>query len=62
MNSRDIIARLRADGWQLVRVKGSHHQYRHPLKPGLVTVPHPKRDLPIGTAHSIMKQAGWSSL
>jgi predicted RNA binding protein YcfA (HicA-like mRNA interferase family) len=60
MGSREIIKRLRDDGWVLVRTKGSHHQYKHPHKPGLVTVPHPKRDLPIGTVRSIFKQAGWS--
>lgn len=60
MNSREIIRRLRADGWVLARTEGSHHQYRHPARPGLVTVPHPKRDLPAGTLRSIAKQAGWS--
>lgn len=60
MNSRDVIRRLLADGWMLARTKGSHHQYRHPMRPGLVTVPHPKRDLPMGTLRSIAKQAGWS--
>jgi len=60
MNSRDVIRRLVAEGWVLARTKGSHHQYRHPTRPGLVTVPHPKRDLPIGTVRSIAKQAGWS--
>ena len=58
MGSREIIRRLKQDGWQLVRTKGSHQQFRHPTKPGLVTVPHPKRDLPVGTAKSILKQAG----
>lgn len=62
MNSREIIRRLLSEGWELVRTKGSHHQYRHPSKPGLVTVPHPKRDLPVGTVRSIAKQAGWSNL
>jgi predicted RNA binding protein YcfA (HicA-like mRNA interferase family) len=42
----------------LVHVVGSHHQYKHPTKPGKVTVPHPRKDLPIGTARSILKQAG----
>jgi len=60
MNSRDLTRRLEADGWVLARTKGSPRQYRHPSKPGLVTVPHPKRDLPIGTLRSIAKQAGWS--
>ena len=60
MNSRDVIRRLESEGWVLARTKGSHHQYRHPSMPGLVTVPHPKRDLPMGTLRSIAKQAGWS--
>jgi predicted RNA binding protein YcfA (HicA-like mRNA interferase family) len=58
MDSREIIRRLRAEGWVLVRTKGSHHQFRHSSKPGLVTVPHPKRDLPVGTVRSILRQAG----
>ncbi len=62
MDSRDVIRRLRREGWQLVRTKGSHHQFKHPQRPGLVTVPHPKRDLPLGTLRSIAKQAGWSDL
>lgn len=57
-NSRQIIKMLEADGWVLMRTVGSHHQFRHPTKPGLVTVPHPKRDLPTGTVKSIFKQAG----
>jgi predicted RNA binding protein YcfA (HicA-like mRNA interferase family) len=59
MNSREVIARLRQDGWVLVNVRGSHHQYKHPEKPGRVTVPHPKSDLPTGTVRNIFKQAGW---
>jgi predicted RNA binding protein YcfA (HicA-like mRNA interferase family) len=58
MDSRDIIAALEADGWQKVAQKGSHVQFKHPTKPGRVTVPHPKRDIPIGTLRSIEKQAG----
>ena len=58
MDSRELIKQLEADGWYLVRTRGSHHQYKHPLKPGVVTVPHPKRDLPKGTLNSIFKQAG----
>ena len=57
MNSRFLIGQLVADGWYLVRVKGSHHPFRHPVKPGLVTVPHPKKDLLKKTAMSILKQA-----
>jgi predicted RNA binding protein YcfA (HicA-like mRNA interferase family) len=60
MSSREVIRRLVADGWELSRTKGSHRQYKHPTKTGLVTVPHPKRDLPRGTLRSIFKQAGWT--
>lgn len=58
MNSTQIIKQLKADGWYLVNVVGSHHQFKHPTKPGKVTVPHPKKDLPTPTMRSIMKQAG----
>ena len=57
MKSGDIIKRIKADGWYLVHVVGSHHQFKHPSKPGKVTVPHPKKDLPLATARSILKQA-----
>lgn len=59
MNSREIISRLKQDGWELVNVRGSHHQYKHPQKKNKITVPHPKKDLPIGTLKSIFKLAGW---
>lgn len=58
MTSREIIQALTADGWVLVNVEGSHNQYRHPTKPGRVTVPHPRKDFPIGTIKSIEKQSG----
>lgn len=58
MKSRDIIKAIKADGWFLVAAQGSHHQFKHPTKPGRVTVPHPKHDTPIGTVRSIEKQAG----
>ena len=57
MDSRTVISALEADGWMKVAQKGSHVQYKHPAKPGRVTVPHPKKDLPIGTLRSIEKQA-----
>lgn len=57
-SSRSIIKIIEADGWYLVRVRGSHHQFKHRTKRGLVTVPHPKRDLDPKTAKSILKQAG----
>jgi predicted RNA binding protein YcfA (HicA-like mRNA interferase family) len=60
MRSREVIRRLRADGWTLDRTSGSHHQFRHPTKPGTVTVPHPRDDLAIGTLKSIERQSGVS--
>ena len=53
MNNREALRSLAEDGRLLQLVTGSHHQFRHPAKPGLVTVPHPKRDLPVGTVRSI---------
>ncbi|HMA48569.1 MAG TPA: type II toxin-antitoxin system HicA family toxin [Magnetospirillaceae bacterium] len=58
MNSRAVIQALEADGWVLKRVTGSHHHFTHPTKKGLVTVPHPKRDLPVGTVKAVERQAG----
>ncbi|NEV62868.1 addiction module toxin, HicA family [Thiorhodococcus minor] len=57
MKNADVINRLQADGWELARVKGSHHQFRRPGQPGLVTVPHPKADIPLPTLRSIDRQA-----
>jgi predicted RNA binding protein YcfA (HicA-like mRNA interferase family) len=57
VSSRDLIKRLEADGWVCVRSKGSHRQFRHPTKPGPVTVPHPKKDLKPGTSRAILKAA-----
>ena len=58
MNSKDVVSALKADGWVQVAQKGSHVQFKHPTKLGRVTVPHPNRDIPIGTIKSIEKQAG----
>ena len=58
MNSAKIIKQIEDDGWYLVNVVGSHHQFKHPTKKVRVTVPHPKKDLPIKTVKSILKQAG----
>jgi predicted RNA binding protein YcfA (HicA-like mRNA interferase family) len=58
MGSREIIRRIEDDGWFQVAQKGSHKHFRHPAKSGKVTVPHPKRDLPIGTVRNIFRQAG----
>ena len=59
MNSREVVSKLKKDGWQLVNIRGSHHQYKHPQRKNKITVPHPKKDLPIGTLKSIFKQANW---
>ncbi|MBE0507286.1 MAG: type II toxin-antitoxin system HicA family toxin [Marinospirillum sp.] len=58
MKSSDLIKELENDGWQLVRVKGSHHHFKHPSKPGTLTVPHPKKDLKKGLVDGIRKAAG----
>ncbi|HGL8993266.1 TPA: type II toxin-antitoxin system HicA family toxin [Neisseria gonorrhoeae] len=58
MNSLDVIALLKQDGWYKVAQSGSRSQYKHPTKKGRVTVPHPKKDLPTGTVKNIYKQAG----
>lgn len=58
MKSRDVIKAIEAEGWRLIRVVGSHHHFRHPDRPGLVTVPHPKADLALGTLKSIEKRSG----
>jgi len=56
---RDVLRLLYEDGWDLDRTRGSHRQFRHPVKPGVVTVPgKPNDDVPPGTLNSILKQAG----
>jgi predicted RNA binding protein YcfA (HicA-like mRNA interferase family) len=58
MRSREVIAALEQAGWRRVRQKGSHVQLKHPQRPGLVTAPHPNRDIPINTLRSIERQSG----
>jgi predicted RNA binding protein YcfA (HicA-like mRNA interferase family) len=59
MKVGEVIKRLEADGWYLVATRGSHRQYKHPKKPGRVTVPgKPSKDLHPKTLNSILKQAG----
>ena len=58
MSSREVIRELLKDGWFEVAHVGSHKQFKHGSKSGRVTVPHPKRDIPVGTLKSIEKQAG----
>jgi len=58
MNSQEIIKLLQRDGWYKTDQSGSHIQFRHTFKKGRVTVPHPKKDIPIGTLRSIERQSG----
>jgi predicted RNA binding protein YcfA (HicA-like mRNA interferase family) len=59
MTVRDIIRMLEDDGWRLVVTRGSHRQFKHPIKRGRVTVAgKPSDDLPPGTLNSILKQSG----
>ncbi len=57
-SSREVIKMLKADGWYLVNTVGSHLQFKHPEKPGRVTVKHPDKDIPIKTLKSIERQSG----
>jgi predicted RNA binding protein YcfA (HicA-like mRNA interferase family) len=57
MNSAAIIKKLTQTGWTLTSSKGSHHKYTNPTTGKSVVMPHPKKDLPIGTAKSILKEA-----
>jgi predicted RNA binding protein YcfA (HicA-like mRNA interferase family) len=59
MRVRDLIRMLERDGWEIVRVRGSHRQLRHPIKAGTVTVAGKSgADVPPGTLNAILKQAG----
>lgn len=56
---RNVVRLLRDDGWYLARPRGSHQLYKHPVKPGHVTVPGSgNHDLALRTLRSILKQAG----
>jgi len=56
---KELIALLAADGWLLVRTRGSHRQFQHPIKPGTVTVSgKASLDVPPGTLNSALRQAG----
>jgi predicted RNA binding protein YcfA (HicA-like mRNA interferase family) len=58
MKVRDIIKLIEADGWYIVVTKGSHRQYKHPKKPGRVTIAgHPSDEMATGTMNSVLKQA-----
>lgn len=59
MKVRDAIGLVEADGWRMMRTRGSHRQFRHPTKPGTVTISGKESlEIPRGTFNSILKQAG----
>ncbi len=57
-SSREVIRILKDNGWFEVNCEGDHHQFKHPSKPGKVTVTHPVKDIPRRTLDSIARQAG----
>jgi predicted RNA binding protein YcfA (HicA-like mRNA interferase family) len=58
IGSREIIRLIQLAGWVHLETRGSHWQFVHASRPGRVSVPHPKKDVPIGTVRSIEKQSG----
>ena len=58
MSSREVIRILEEDGWVQVKTVGDHRQFKHPGKPGKVTVSHPKKDMGLKELISIEKQSG----
>jgi predicted RNA binding protein YcfA (HicA-like mRNA interferase family) len=58
VTSAEVIRRIAAEGGTLARTKGSHQHFKHASRPGIVTVPHPRKDLPVGTLKSIERQSG----
>ncbi|MCP5277113.1 MAG: type II toxin-antitoxin system HicA family toxin [Thiobacillus sp.] len=58
MNSSELIKLMERSGWVLRGIKGSHHIFTHPERPGHVSVPHPRKDLGVGLVHKLFKQAG----
>lgn len=57
-SSKDVIEKLKRDGWYEVRIVGSHHQFKHEIKKGTVTIKHPDKDIPKATLKSIERQSG----
>lgn len=57
-SSREVLEILKKDGWYKVACDGDHHQFKHPVKKGRVTLTHPRKDIPIKTLKSIAKQSG----
>ena len=58
LNPKELIKILEADGWQLIRVRGSHHIFKHPMRSGMLIVPYHTNDMKLGTVNQILKDAG----
>ncbi|RXK81464.1 type II toxin-antitoxin system HicA family toxin [Filimonas effusa] len=59
MKARDVIKIVEQSGWYFERQQGSHKVFKHPTRSGIVVIPdHGKKDVPVGTLNSILKQAG----
>ena len=58
ISSREVIRILENNGWRHVKTAGDHFQFKHPAKPGKVTVPHPKKDMGLKELISIERQSG----
>ena len=59
MKFRDILKMVKGDGWIQISQEGSHRHFKHPVKPGRVTIAgHPSKDASPATLNSILKQAG----
>jgi len=59
MTSKEIIKRLKKEGWTFKGQSGSHSKWEHPTTKKCVTVPHPRKDFSKGTLRAIFKQIGW---
>lgn len=58
MSSRELKKLLKKNGWELVRIHGSHHTYKHVDSAEIITIIHPTRDYAVGTLDKILKQMG----
>jgi predicted RNA binding protein YcfA (HicA-like mRNA interferase family) len=59
VTAQEVIRRLNEDGWYPIKQTGSHRKFKHDAKPGIVTVPMHRGDIPKGTLGNIYRQAGW---
>ncbi|NHB91896.1 type II toxin-antitoxin system HicA family toxin [Photorhabdus cinerea] len=58
MSSDELIKQIKAVGWNFVRANGSHHIFEKSGEPSPIVIPHPRKDLAVGTFNKILKQAG----